>query len=195
MHLSFVLADFLFVCDETTFAISWLAPCKIKNIFTQKPSNLVLTRWTEKKKPYRDMFSLQTFSLSCPSLFPFFSCSPVSCFLCRFLSLCHFLLSLSLPLYAFVSPFSVGESHTVRLLLDLQGITRTLFSCISMRWWALNNRHSQQTFKCASYMMGWCAALLLLLGVHVFWARERPKAERGLALSWNRPNFPPFVVG
>lgn len=102
---------------------------------------------------------------------------------------CHFLLP---PFCALVSsfsfPLSVGVSDSCQIF---KASPCTLFPCISMRWWALNNIYSQQTFKrawLASYMMAWCA--VLLLGVLVFWHSEsEPKQrERALALAWRGPN-------
>lgn len=124
------------------------------------------------------------------------SCSPVSCFFCLF---CHLValsfLCLSLPPSAFVSPlwFSSWESLAP---VRSRHHPRALFSCISMRRWALNNIRSQQTFKrarLASYMIGWCA-VLLLLGALVFWRRGRESQSRERFGSFMGLNLPLYGV-
>lgn len=88
--------------------------------------------------------------------FDFISCPNACLHLFRF--------SLSLPFFDSCQIFKVSPCAP--------------FLCTSMCWWALNNIHSQQTFKrawLASYMMGWCA--VLLLGVLVFWCTERKRGR------------------
>lgn len=96
-----------------------------------------------------------------------------------------FLLSLCLSLWA---------SHT--LVRSSRHHPALCSPASPMRWWALNNTLSQQTFKrawLASYMMGWCA-LLLLLGALVFWRRERGReTEQREVWLFHRPKSAPFV--
>lgn len=113
-------------------------------------------------------------------------CSRASCFL--YLSFhCHFLLlylsiptSLSLCICFLLSLcLSLWASQT--LVRSSKHHPNALFLCIFMRWWALNNTHSQQTFKrarLASYMLGWCAALLLVGCSCFLMQRERKPEQR-----------------
>lgn len=120
-------------------------------------------------------------SLSSLLLFPLFFIKFFTCFLFvsstfSFAVIFFFFIPLSLLLSACFSSllFSLGNSDCCQIF---KASPHALFLCISMHWWALNNIHSQQTFKrawLASYMMGWCA-VLLLLGALVFWRRERER--------------------
>lgn len=134
-------------------------------------------------------------SFSWPSFFPLFSFTiMLSCVLfpLPFLSPCRFLLSLFIPTSLCICfsslVFFVGESSSCQI----KASPHALSSCVSMRWWALNNIHSQQTFKrarLASYMICWCA-VLLLLGALVFWRRGRDSQSRERFGSFMGLNLP-----
>ncbi len=112
--------------------------------------------------------------------FPLSLSSPVSSFLCLFLSLRHF--RHYIPLSAFVSPLSLLCGR-VTLSSDLQGITPH-FVPVHLHALMSLEQHAQPTNlqTCLAGILH--DGLLLLLGALVFWRRERAKAGRGLALSW-----------
>lgn len=108
-----------------------------------------------------------------------------------FSPLCLYLI---LPLHLFppsLFALPAGESHSCQIF---KAAPCALFPCISMHWWVLNNIHSQQTFKraqLASYMIGWCAVLLLLLLLGALVFRQKGSQSREVWLL-HEPNSAPL---
>lgn len=124
------------------------------------------------------------------------SCSPVSCFFCLF---CHLaalsFLCLSLPPSAFVSPLwflFVGESSSCQIKAS-----PPCFVLLHLHALMSLEQHTQptnlQTCRLASYMIGWCA-VLLLLGAPVFWRRGRGSQSRERFGSFMGLNLPLYGV-